>query len=101
MTSQQPLPEFEAGDDFLHAVLGLLAACERLEGMERRVEGRLSTSRSRVEPAGDDPLLHAMLGLIVLRERLGSVIEAWAAPGIAGPSEPHPRAAWPKDGLLR
>jgi hypothetical protein len=100
MSVLAPVPDFDAEDGFLHALLGLIAADAAVRELAR-LSPRAPGARAAVDDAGD-PVLDAILGVIRLTSLASRVTSSWAAaPGDVAPAPELASTSSPIEGLLR
>jgi hypothetical protein len=96
-----PVPDFDAADGFLHALLGLVAADAAVRELAPQPSPPAPGPRAAVDDAGD-PVLDAILGVIRLTSLASRVTSSWAAaPGDVALAPELASTSSPIEGLLR
>jgi hypothetical protein len=96
-----PVPDFDTGDGFLHALLGLVAADAAVRALALSTLPAVPGTGAAIDEAGD-PVLDAILGVIRLTSLASRVMSSWAtAPDDAAPASELVSPCSPIDGLLR
>jgi hypothetical protein len=97
-----PVPDFDAEDGFLLALLGLVAADAAVRELAPSTSPPAPGSRAAADDA-DDPVLDAILGVIRLTSLASRVTSSWAAarPGDVAPAPELASTSSPIEGLLR
>lgn len=88
--------EFDHRNLFLHALLGLLSACRRLD---EAAKARSDEAADPVPP--DDPFLLFVLGMMSFRLRLGEALDAVPPPAEDEVSRPKENGKLDVRGMLR
>lgn len=102
MSVLAPVPDFDAEDGFLHALLGVIAADAALRELVSSAPPPAPEAACRAARDGaGDPVLDAVLGLIRLTSLASRVTSSWADAARGAARSEVSTTLSPIEGLLR